>query len=68
MEPRKHVGLMWMEWNDLWARIEAEIAEIADDTEKDTPSEDKMRFFPSMKNMVQRYPKRSDAACLEKRL
>jgi hypothetical protein len=65
---------MWMEWNELWARIEAEIAEIADDaddaddTEKDTPSEDKMRFFPSMKNMVQRYPKRSDAACLEKRL
>ncbi|KAH8750214.1 NUDIX hydrolase domain-like protein [Diaporthe sp. PMI_573] len=73
MEPRKHVGLRWIEWNELWARIEAEMAndvdvDDTDDTEKDTSGEEKMRFFPSMKNMVQRYPKRSDAACLEKRL
>ncbi len=40
-----------MDWNELWARIEAEMADDADDTEK-------MRFFPSMRNMVRSAPRR----------
>lgn len=65
MEPRKHVDLKWIEWNRLWTMIEAG---IAGDSQKEESGNDKMRFFPSMTNMVQKYPQRRNAACLEKRL
>ncbi|EJT80303.1 hypothetical protein GGTG_00305 [Gaeumannomyces tritici R3-111a-1] len=64
MEPRKHVGLKWMEWKEMWAMISDDMA----GKHKDDGSSERMRFFPSMKNMVGRYPKRSDPVCLEKRL
>ena len=65
MEPRKHVDLKWAEWNELWTMIEAE---MDSGSEKKDFGDNKMRFFPSMKNMVQKYPGRFNAACLEKRL
>ncbi|CCF38528.1 hypothetical protein CH063_09591 [Colletotrichum higginsianum] len=69
MEPQKHVDLMWIDWNELWALISAQIMdETAGGAKEDASGKDNMRFFPSMINMVKKYPLRSDAACLEKRL
>ncbi|GJC90050.1 RNA pyrophosphohydrolase [Colletotrichum liriopes] len=65
MEPHKHVGYMWITWDELWVKIEAD---MADGTKEDTSGKVIMRFFLSMQNMVKKYPNRSDAACLEKRL
>lgn len=56
---------MWIEWDELWARIEADIEGRGD---VDELGQAKMRFFPTMKNMVLKYPKRKDPLCLDKRL
>ncbi|KAH0830020.1 Nudix hydrolase 1 [Fonsecaea pedrosoi] len=61
MKPHKHIGLMWMDWDELWDNIDSELADDWEETER-------MRFFPSMWNMFHKYPKRWDPASLEKRL
>ncbi|KAF4547354.1 Hypothetical protein D9617_45g091320 [Elsinoe fawcettii] len=61
MEPHKHVGLKWIAWEDLWKEI---LVDIGSDGEIEERDQGKMRFFPSMKNMVLKYPKRNDPACL----
>lgn len=53
MEENKHIVVMWIKWGELWAKI------------KDPREE--MRFFPTMKNMVEKYPTRADLASLEGR-
>ncbi|TLS20444.1 uncharacterized protein PpBr36_11275 [Pyricularia pennisetigena] len=64
-EPHKHVGLKWIEWKEMWAQIKAEVEGHG---EIDESGELKMRFFPTMKNMVLKYPKREEPACLSGRL
>jgi hypothetical protein len=62
-EPDKHVELAWVEWNTMWRSIEAQIDfEAKNATSKGMEG---MRFFPSMVNMVKKYPGRSNVACLK---
>ncbi|KAK0369167.1 hypothetical protein CLIM01_13469 [Colletotrichum limetticola] len=63
MEPHKHVGLKWIKWSEMWDKIQADLA-----VDSDASNDDTMHFFPSMKNMVKKYPKRSNAAYLRKRM
>ncbi|TLD03290.1 uncharacterized protein PpBr36_11394 [Pyricularia pennisetigena] len=64
-EPHKHVKLQWIEWKMLWAQIKAE---TEGRREVDESGELMRRFFPTMKNMVLKYPKREEPACLSGRL
>ncbi|KDN70659.1 hypothetical protein CSUB01_11685 [Colletotrichum sublineola] len=66
MEPDKHVALKWIEWEVMWDEIKAQIEGKAE--QNISGEENKRRYFQSMVNMVNKYPKRSDAACLERRL
>ena len=64
MEPEKFVEEdppKWIDWNELWVMIEAEVAGKGE-------NERQMRFFESLKNMVKKYPRRSKVDCLVKRL
>lgn len=65
MEPHKHCGLQWIKWKALWAEIKADIEGRGETNEA---GQQEKRFFPSMKNMVERYPGRGDPACLHNRL
>lgn len=49
----------------LWAQIKAE---TEGRREVDESGELMRRFFPTMKNMVLKYPKREEPACLSGRL
>jgi triphosphoribosyl-dephospho-CoA synthetase len=52
-----------MKWENLWKAIETSMAENArSDSLNGLEGRERMRFFETMKNMVIKYPKRSDSA------
>jgi hypothetical protein len=54
-----------MKWEKLWKAIETSMAEKArSDSLNGLEGRERMRFFETMKNMVIKYPKRSDSAYL----
>lgn len=61
MEPHKHVKIEWIKWEVLWAGILIDI-------EDNQIGQQEKRFFPSMKNMVKKYPRRNDSSCLYRSL
>ncbi|KAJ6192077.1 NUDIX hydrolase domain-like protein [Bipolaris maydis] len=64
-EPHKHCEIQWIQWKTLWAEIKADIegrGEVSEAGRQEKP------FFPSMKNLVERYPRRNDPSCLYQRL
>lgn len=69
MEKHKHVSLEWIRWEKMWDMIKAGMA--AGESETDSSSKgpaEEIRFFPTMNNMVKKYPNRSNIVSLKRRL
>jgi hypothetical protein len=62
-EPEKHVGFKWIEWTELWDMIKDDMM----GSDEADGSGERLPFFPTMKNMVLKYPGRRDPSCLDKR-
>uniref|UniRef100_A0A4E9EIV3 Nudix hydrolase domain-containing protein n=1 Tax=Gibberella zeae TaxID=5518 RepID=A0A4E9EIV3_GIBZA len=77
-EPTKHVKFEWIEWNDLWDMIKADMegnGELWDMTKADMEGNGELEelgemksFFSTMKNMVLKYPQRCNWLSLYKRI
>ncbi|KAK4031417.1 NUDIX hydrolase domain-like protein [Parachaetomium inaequale] len=69
MEKHKHVALEWIRWDKMWDMIKAGMAACESETGSSSKdSAEEMRFFPTMHNMVKKYPNRSNIACLKRHL
>ncbi|CAF3556620.1 unnamed protein product [Fusarium graminearum] len=63
-EPTKHVKFEWIEWNDLWDMIKADMEGNGELEELG----ERKSFFSTMKNMVLKYPQRWNWLSLYKRI
>lgn len=66
IEPHKHIAVEWLSWSELWANIKATAP--SHDEHHEPSASGNMRFFPTLKNMVEKYPKRANPASLERRV